>query len=202
MVPERDTIRNMRLDECAVVGKLHREQLDQAFLSTLGIGFLTQLYRGIAASEHGIVLVATDETDRIVGFVSGSTNTKQLYRSVLLRRGWIMALLLLPQVVRPSVIKRVWQSLRYPTTHQDTLPEAELLSIAVSADMQGRGPGGALLHALLAEWRRQGIRELRVTVGAQLARANAYYVKHGFVGAGTIVSHGKTANVYVRSTDA
>jgi len=191
----------MRPSEATTVAALHREQLDQAFLSTLGVRFLTQLYRGIARSHHGFVLVTVGNGDRVVGFISGSSNTKKLYRSVLLRRGWIMGVLLLPRLLRISTIRRVGQSLRYPGTSEGTFPHAELLSVAVCADMQGKGAAKALLDALLAEFRRRGVDEVRVVVGAKLDRANAYYIKHGFVHAGTITSHDATANVYLRSTE-
>ncbi len=201
MALNKTTVRPMRTNEAAAVAALHRDQLQQAFLSTLGTRFLAQLYRGIASSDHGFVLVAVDDTDRIVGFISGGTNTKKLYRSILLRRGWIMGFLVLPRALSFSVIKRIWQSLRYPSTTEGAFPDAELLSVAVCADMQGRGPAKALLDALFAEFQTRGVRDIRVTVGAQLARANAYYLKHGFVKAGTIASHGATANVYVTSTE-
>jgi len=191
------TVRPMRPDEARAVAYLHREQLTEAFLSTLGVGFLTQLYRGISASPCGFVLVSLDATGRIVGFVSGATNTGALQRSILWRRGLIMGLYLLPHVVRPSVVRRVWERLRYPSRVEGEFPDAELLSIGVSADMQGKGAAPALLEALVAEFRRRSVRDIRVVVGAQLGRANAFYRKFRFEQVGTIESHRRTANIYV-----
>ena len=56
------------------------------------------------------------------------------------------------------------------------------------------------MDALLGVLRERGCAEVRVTVGATLERANAFYIKHGFRKAGEISSHGALANVYVRET--
>jgi len=191
------TVRPMRTDEAGTVAELHRVQLAEAFLSTLGRGFLTQLYRGIAASPCGFVFVAVDKRDRIVGFVSGATDTGALQRWMLRRRGVVMGLYLLRHLLRPSVIRRVWERLRYPGRVEGDFPDAELLSIGVCADMQGKGVAPALLEELTAEFRRRNVRDIRVVVGAQLGRANAFYRKFSFEQVGTIESHRRTANVYV-----
>ena len=132
------TVRPMRPDEAGTVAELHRVQLTEAFLSTLGRGFLTQLYRGITASPYGFVFVALDERDRIVGFVSGATDTGALQRWMLLRRGVGLGWYLLPHLVRGSVMRRIWERLRYPSRVEGDFLRAELLSIGVCADMQGK----------------------------------------------------------------
>lgn len=191
------TVRPLRPDEAGTVAELHRVQLTEAFLSTLGRGFLTQLYRGIATSPHGFVFVALDERDRIVGFVSGATDTGALQRWILRRRGLALGLYLLPHLLRLSVVRRIWERLRYPSRVEGAFPRAELLSIGVCADMQGKGAAPALLDELVAEFRRRQVRDNRVVVGVQLGRANAFYRKFRFAQVGTIESHRRTANVYV-----
>jgi len=191
------TVRLMRPEEAGAVAELHRVQISEAFLSTLGQSFLTQLYLGISASPDGFVFVAADDRNRVVGFVSGAADTVAMQRWIVKRHGLMLGLYLLPHLLRPSVVRRVWERLRYPSRVEGDFPSAELLSMGVCADMQGKGAAPALLDALIEEFRRRHVHDIRVVAGARLARANAFYRKYGFEPVGTITSHRRVANVYV-----
>ncbi len=190
----------MRPDEAATVARHHREGIPTAFLSRLGAGFLSQLYTAIARCPHGFVFVAVDSEDRVVGFISGTTSVTSLYRWVISRRGWLLAALALPCALRWSTVRRVFESLRYPSQIDPQYPQAELLSVVVAPQARGTEAAAALLRALLDELYQRGCSTVKVIVGAELARANAYYRKHGFRLAGTISSHGLPSNVYVIET--
>jgi ribosomal protein S18 acetylase RimI-like enzyme len=189
-------IRPMDPSEASVVARYHQECIPTAFLSKLGAGFLTHLYLAIARSNDGFVLVAIDRQNKVVGFVSGATRVGALYRSVLLRRGWFYAGILLKHLLNLRTLRHILETLFYPAKVSDIYPEAELLSIVVSAESRGSGVATALLDALIAEFRRRGCDQFRVLVRADLQRANAYYVKHGFILAGVTESHGVPSNVY------
>ncbi len=64
-------------------------------------------------------------------------------------------------------------------------PEAELESIAVAAEWQGRGLGRRLLEALGTELKAGGVDELLLEVRASNGRARGFYEALGFAGAGT-----------------
>jgi len=192
----------MRVEEAAAVAAYHHQLIPTAFLSQLGVRFLTHVYRALHRSRHAFIFVAVDANDGVIGFICGATSVKGLYRSVLLRRGWLYAGLLLRQVLHWNVLRRVIETLFYPSKLGDTLPQAELLSIAVDPGARGSGVATALLDALLGEFRRRGCGEFRVLVGADLDAANAYYIKHGFALTDTTESHGVASNVYVRGTAA
>ena len=119
---------------------------------------------------------------------------------MLLRRGWLYAGLLLRQVLHWKTLRRILETLFYPSKLADGLPQAELLSIVVDPGARGSGVGTALLNALLEEFRRRGCGEFRVLVGADLERANAFYVKHGFTLTETTDHHAAASHVYVRNT--
>ena len=99
--------------------------------------------------------------------------------------------------VRPSVIKRMYHTLRYPSQVGDDLPVAEVLSIVVSSDASGRGVGKALIHAAFEEFRQRGIAKTKVAVGAENKVANCFYRTCGFELAVTRKHHGLPMNVYV-----
>lgn len=193
-------IRPMRPDEAAVVARHHRVGIPTAFLSHLGNRFLTHLYRAITRSPGGFVFVAADTDDQVAGFISGATNVRLLYRWVLIHRGWLLAVLALPKAVRWSTLRRVFESLRYPSRIDAEYPDAELLSIVVAPHARGTTAAAALLNTLLGEFRRRECPLIRVIVGADLGRANAYYVKHGFRLGGTVSTHGSPSNVYLVET--
>jgi [ribosomal protein S18]-alanine N-acetyltransferase len=58
--------------------------------------------------------------------------------------------------------------------------QADVQTLGVRADHQGRGLGGELLRALLDEARRRGAGEVLLEVRAENAAAQALYARHGF----------------------
>ena len=58
--------------------------------------------------------------------------------------------------------------------------QADVQTLGVRADHQGRGLGGELLRALVAEARRRGAGELLLEVRAENVAAQALYARHGF----------------------
>jgi ribosomal protein S18 acetylase RimI-like enzyme len=103
----------------------------------------------------------------------------------------------LKYMVRPSVIKRMIATLRYPAQVGDDLPSAELLSIVVTPALRGQGAGKALVVATSDEFQRRGIQRYKVAVWDQNERANAFYTSCGFEFTLTREHHGLGMNVYV-----
>lgn len=192
----------MQPAEAPVVANLHSEHIPTGFLSTLGVGFLTRLYLAVSDCRDGFVLVAVDEADRVRGFISGATDIKGVYRSVIIRHGWRCMGLLLKHTLSLASLRGLVETLLYPTRFAETLPDAELLSVVVHPDVRGSGAATSLLRELMEEFRKRGCPEFRVLVGACLERANAFYVKHGFKLTATRRSHGMPSNIYVMTTSA
>ena len=109
-----------------------------------------------------------------------------------------MALPLLRFLVRPSVVRRMWHTLRYPAdVVGEQLPSAEILSIVVAEDARGKGVGSALIGATLDEFERRGIRTVKVAVWAGNEPANSFYQQCGFELAATREHHGRPMNIYI-----
>jgi hypothetical protein len=110
------------------VADLHTQNIDQGFLSTLGPGFLSLLYRAIDENPESTLIVAYED-GAVCGFIAGTVNLKQVYRG-LLRRWPALVVALAPSLVMPSRLWRILEILRYSRgTGADavSLPEAELL---------------------------------------------------------------------------
>jgi len=182
------------------VARLHIDGINTGFISSLGIDFVMALYKAIAQSKTSFSFVA-EENDKVLGFVAFTTNINKLYKSVILKKGWRFALLLAGKMFSLKRIKKVFETLFYPSRIKKmNLPLAELLSIVVADESQGKGLGLQLLQKGLAGCAKRGIDKVKVLVGADNKPANELYQKCGFELVGQIDNHGVISNVYVAKT--
>jgi ribosomal-protein-alanine N-acetyltransferase len=63
---------------------------------------------------------------------------------------------------------------------RQAVDEAEILNLAVAKENRRRGEGGALLEAVLEEFRARGVSRVFLEVRDSNAAAQAFYGKHGF----------------------
>ena len=180
----------------AAAAELHASGIDTGFLSSLGRGFLKQIYQALPRCPAAFGYVF-QENGRVLGFIACTESTGGLYKQALKRRLVPMLWALKWHVLSPRKVRRMWQTLRYPAEVGQELPSAELLSIAVSGDARGKGVGKALTAAAVEEFRRRGVDRFRVAVGAANEPANAFYRRVGFEFALQRTHHGLPMNVYV-----
>ncbi len=178
------------------VAEMHRTGIRAGFISSLGSMFLRQIYVAIPSCPSGFGYVWEAEDGGVGGFIACADSIGRLYRQCLLRRGLLMALPLTRFILRPSVIKRIWQTLRYPADMGPELPPAEIISMAVSPEARGKGIGKALMQAALGEFNRRGIERVKLCVGADMDQANSFHRRCGFELALTREHHGLPMNIY------
>lgn len=194
-------IRPMTPPDARPVARLHRDGIVTGFLSSLGETFLRQLYAALPGCPAGFGYVCVNADNAVQGFIACAADTGQVYKQAILRRGVGMGFRLLPHLARhPSVIRRVWETLRYPSEAGADLPPAEILSIAVSKEARGQGIGRRLVRSAIHEFHRRGIKHIKVAAGAAKDAPNAFYPKCGFRLARRGLHHGQGVNVYVRDT--
>jgi|FLYL01.1.fsa_nt_gi glycosyltransferase involved in cell wall biosynthesis/ribosomal protein S18 acetylase RimI-like enzyme len=175
--PGRAEIRPGRRGDARTVAELHRRGIETGFLSSLGVRFLQRLYRFMLTDPSCRVLVAADADDQIVGFIAGTADTAGLYRRFLEGGGVTAGLAAAPRMLRPSVTRRLWETLRYGTDRADG---PELLAMAVAPGWRGQGLGKSLVDALKDWARQEGLDRMRVVVGADNRPAIALYRQAGF----------------------
>lgn len=193
----QEHVKPLSRKHAVVAAELHRCGIDRGFLSSLGHSFLTQLYKAIPSCPAGFGYAWEEPSGKIQGFIACAENTGVVYKQSFLRRGVLMSLPIIRFLVRPSVVRRIIHTLRYPSQVSKTLPVAEVLSIAVSNDARGKGVGKALMRAAFDEFRRRGITHVKVAVGAANEVANTFYKRCGFRLAMTREHHGLPMNIYV-----
>ena len=157
--------------------RLHAGRITEGFLSFLGPGFLTRLYRRIARSPGSFLLVA-DAGGTVVGFIAGSADVGGLYRSFLVRDGVPAGLAAAPRLLRGW--HRVLETLRHGSGGAGTGRGTELLAVAVDPGSSGRGVGTDLVTAFLDQVAAAGATEAYVVVGADNTGAIGLYGRAGF----------------------
>lgn len=181
------------------VAKLHCQQITGGFLTSLGPQFVSRLYRSLVASPE-VFLIAAQVDSEIVGFICGSVDTRRAYRDSLPRLCWSLPIVL-TKLASFASIKRVWETLRYPSRQTAVeLPAAEILNFCVAGSCQGRGIGRRLFAELETEFRRRGVESIRIVTGGQQRQAQRFYAAVGASLAGTIEVHrGSPSLVYTHT---
>ncbi len=185
------------------IARLHFAEIHFGFLPLLGEEFLTYLYSQLAQLDDAAVWAA-EEDGKILGFLSGTADFKTSYLKVF-KKAWAGLIIRgIPSLFKKSVLSKLPAVLLYPFKKHDEKtdePErdsnAELLSIAVRADAQGKGVGKALVLALenaLTEWGVTG--DYFVTTNAADPDSTAFYRKLGFLPCGTQKHNNLTLQVF------
>lgn len=179
------------------VAQLHIANIDQGFLSTLGVGFVSLLYQVIDEGTDS-VLLTVDRDGRVVGFVAGGMGMGSIYRRML-RRAPRLAMALLPSLFFPSRIWRMVEVLRYSrgNDQSSSWPRAELLSIALDPSCRGQQLAEALYGRLTEFFESRGSTEFKIVVGAALGPAHRFYLRMGAEPiAQTEVHQGERSTIY------
>ena len=176
--PDAVSIRRARPIDARVLARIHAETMPRAFLPELGHRFLTLLYRSIVSDPEAVTYVAQRGRE-VLGFASGAASTSRLYRGFVLHRGVFAAALAAPKLARREVRRRLHESRSY-ANEAGSLPDAELLSVALVPEARARGLGRSLAGAVLRNLADLGVEEVKVLVDADNVEANAFYERVGF----------------------
>ena len=96
------------------IASLHMHEIDQGFLSELGLRFLTMFYPSAIESGSGFCIVGEQEGE-IVGFVCGTTSLSSLYKAFLMRHTVQAIPVILPKLFNVQRIKKIVETLLYPS---------------------------------------------------------------------------------------
>ncbi len=180
------SVRIADVSDVAAVAEMHTRLINTGFLATLGSGFLKVLYEELINDEDSVVYVAVGGDGRL-GFIAGTKDTGALYKRFLRSRAFSAGLRVVPALGRRGTIKRIVETLRYG----DEAPraKAELLSMGVTPQSQGKGVGSLLINQLLRWSESESVPTMKVVVGSENDRAIRLYNRNGFVDGRTIEVH-------------
>lgn len=190
------TLRPATDSDVADLADMHVNGISSGFLPRLGKRFMEVLYSAMVRQSGTVVLIASDDVGP-VGFVSGVVDTGSFYRQFLRTQWWRAALAVFPRVLKPSNMRRVWETLRYGEG-EEAGPSSELLAMSVVPRARRRGLALDLGNHLLEALASLGVDEVKVVVGSENRAAVAAYEKMGFEASTQIEVHaGESSEVMV-----
>ncbi len=144
------------------IARLHCDNINQGFLATLGVPFLTLLYEAIDKDSESVLLVERVDL-KVVGFVTGTRGLGRIYKQLLLkplRLIYSLKSCILP----PSKIYKIIEIFLISKSSKISadLPRQELLSIVVNPAYQGQGYAENLFNALSSYFSAEGASSLRI----------------------------------------
>ncbi|HRR07039.1 MAG TPA: GNAT family N-acetyltransferase [Victivallales bacterium] len=172
---------NFQADSIIQAVNIQLKEIEKGFLSTLGENALKLIFKHIAFNRWGIMVLAKDSSsDKVIGYILGTTSSFQLYRDFLIKKFPLIIVHFLPSLLSFRRIKKAIETLRYPVKKlPDNLPTAELLDLAVDSTYHGKGVAHGLFLRLCDEFRKRGINSFKIPTGASLTRAHRFYEKMG-----------------------
>ena len=181
--------------------KLHISAFPSFFLTSMGKGFLQQLYFGFSEQPNGILLIAEDNGNAI-GFAAGTIDPDKFFKTLLRTQGLRFAISTIPGLLRNPVfvIRKCVGALFYRGETPSEIPNAALLSsLAVAPSSAGKGIGQLLVKRFCEDVRKQGCKSVYLTTDeAENENANRFYAKCGFILLDTIERAGnRTMNRWV-----
>ena len=181
----------------ADAARLHIDSINTGFLPSLGVRFLTLMYRCIDEAASSVLIVSY-EGKQMKGFVSGTLGTESLYLAMLAHPIELF-LSLLPVIFDISKLGRIISILRHMSgSDRAHFPSAELLTICVRKEHRRAGEAESLYQQLSNYFAKESVSQFVVIVGKSLT-ANAFYKKQGARVEGSIEVHaGTDSNVYIQ----
>ena len=181
--------------------RLHHEALSyRSFITSFGEEFLLRVYEGILEMGLGFLVIAK-EGPTLAGFILACTDSARLM-SVVARRPLRFAPIMVARFLRrPDTLPKLLQTLLY-SKREGSDVAAELVVIAVSAQLRSAGIGKRMLCALDGEFLVRGIDTYKVTVHEEMAASNRFYVQNGMTLDRTFEMYGVTWNLYVQRIES
>lgn len=181
-------IRAIRESDAGAVAALHQRTLRSDMSGVSGRRLLACNYRALASGFGGVGYVAISADGQLMGFVCGVWSPSQL-RSALLRLSWMRLLIwgALHALFHPGTLMGFVKCMAAPRARGGApacpAPPStyELRPIAIAPECRGDGTAAHLLERLLGDASGRGYVTVTLKTECDNGRANAFYVKHGFV---------------------
>ncbi|MGQ0549341.1 MAG: GNAT family N-acetyltransferase [Armatimonadota bacterium] len=169
-------------------------EIPWGLLSGMGPRFVDAFYQTLLGSPWGFAFVA-ERDGQCVGFGTGVVQWRRFYQAFVLRNEWLAIKAVARKIVGGG-LRRLMETSKY--TAAGSLPEAELVSIAVRPEARGTGAADALVRAILNEFLHRGVEWVRVTTASDNHAASRVYERSGFTLLHRAEIHpGEYAAVYV-----
>lgn len=166
--------------------QIHIAEIHHGTLSLLGAEFLARLYFELAKAPESGMWVAIQQ-QRVVGFIVGCMNVRDVYFTVLKNATFALFFLATKSLFNHIVLRKILTLLIYPFRGDKAFEKkdetsATLLAIAVERDSQGQGIGKSVIESFekgLIAWGLTS--EYYVSTNRADANSNGFYKSLGFI---------------------
>lgn len=177
-------IRELSINETKTVDKIvgiHLDTFEGFFLTFMGRGFLTQMYRSYTEEKNSGLIVAFDDAEP-VGFLAYSGDLSGLYKYMIKKRFVQFAWYAFGAFLRkPKVFMRLIRAFLKPSESKREVDYVELASIGVKPDCKASGVGSKMVDRLKETVDFNKYRYITLETDAvDNEIANKFYVKNGF----------------------
>lgn len=158
------TIQKADIEDAVLIAQIHLLAFKNFFLSSLGKDFLKFYYTCFIKNKGAVVLIAKDN-DRIVGFAAATALCKG-FNTALIKQNLFSFLLvgLKLFVTNPKALVRLARNMTKKSDEvQSEEDYAELYSIGVAPEGQGKGVGKELLSRMEQELLKRKVDKLSLT---------------------------------------
>jgi ribosomal protein S18 acetylase RimI-like enzyme len=185
------------------IAVLHRDSINNGFLGSLGINFLSFFYSAIDSSASSILIVKICD-GKVVAFIAGTKDIDEVYKAIL-KRPFKLFSVLAPNFFSAKKLIGIFDIYflnKNRKKYKDGLPLSELLSLAVHGNYRNQGYASELFFKLIDFFKNSNIRTFKILAGSSLTEANYFYKKNGARFKKNTILHGKyTSNVYIYKID-
>jgi ribosomal protein S18 acetylase RimI-like enzyme len=183
--------------DCTEAAKLRLATQEWGFLPAMGLSFQIEILKGTCGSKWGFGIVCVGENEKILGMVYAATKLSSYYKSIFLRRGFMLAFWAVLKILQnPKLFNGLLQYFIYPRKVPFKQIEAEWLTMIVDIKHRNKGIAKKLTLSLIDEYRKRGIRRFRSTVATKNTITCCLHEKFGFKLLGTFPLCGEQINIY------
>lgn len=191
------TFRRATTADVPLLAHHHVQMHPTAFMPRLGEGFMRVLYKAFVTDEDAVAWIA-EQDGSTIAFATGALSVDDFYRRFFKRHGIRAAVAAGHRLFRPSFLKRVVETARYPVNMKG-FPEPEFLTLGVLPGVRSRGLGGLLGNVILEELGDLGADAVRGTVASDNAPMLNMMTRSGWEPVGEFSVHdGLRSVVFVK----
>lgn len=192
------TIKKAKKDEAKIIAQIHRESINTGFLSTFGDRFLTKLYEFIISANYCACYIYR-QNNIPVGFICVSLDSKKMYNDFLKKNFCLATIVFLKNVLNVNRLTKIFDHLFY-NSKKKSLPEAELLSVAVIENFKRKKIGSELFNKATDYFKKNNIKNFVITTGANNTESNEYFKKNKCKLTKRVSIHrNQNSNIYIKT---
>lgn len=177
-IVEKTSYDSFILDQIVTV---HMKAFTGFFLTSLGKGFLKQLYKGFNSHQKSGLIVAV-QNDEIIGFLAYSEDLGAFYKYLIRKRiiffAWYS---FCAAIKKPSIIMKLLSAFLKPRESKRDEKYIQISSIGVLPQKKGHNIGSNLIDQLKEKYDSNKFDYIKLETDAvNNESVNSFYVKNGF----------------------